>query len=104
MTRRLSRAFITKQGTSGKEEAPGTANNAVYAPNGTPEQGTSQIWNFFIYVFFISAPTLLLSYHELKLLEAEALCRLERDAKSALKDAVVAGLLNAENSFTISKR
>ena len=29
---------------------------------------------------------------------------MERDAKSALKDAVVAGLLNAENSFTISRK
>ena len=100
---RLSRAFITKQGTSGKEQAPGTADNAVYAPNGTPEQGTSK-YGTSLFMYSISAPTLLLSYHELKFLEAEALCRLERDAKSALKDAVVAGLLNAENSFTISRK
>ena len=55
-------------------------------------------------MYSISAPTLLLSYHELKFLEAEALCRLGRDAKSALKDAVVAGLLNAENSFSVSRK
>ena len=45
-----------------------------------------------------------MSFHELKFLEAEALCRLGRDAKSALKEAVVAGLLNAENSFSISRK
>lgn len=77
---RLSRAFITKQGTSGKEQAPGTADNAVYAPNGTPEQGTSK-YGTSLFMYSISAPTLLLSYHELKFLEAEALCRLERELK-----------------------
>lgn len=49
-----------------------------------------------------TAPTLLLSYHELLFLKAEALARLGRDAEAALKDAVVAGLLNAENSISIS--
>ena len=100
---RLSRAFITKQGTSGKEQAPGTADNAVYAPNGTPEQGTSQ-YGTSLFMYSISAPTLLLSYHELKFLEAEALCRLERDAKSALKDAVVAGLLNIHEKKLRNRR
>ena len=71
--------------------------------NGTLEQGTSK-YGTSLFMYSISAPTLLLSYHELKFLAAEALCRLERDAKSALKDAVVAGLLNAENSFTISRK
>ena len=35
-------------------------------------------------------------------LKAEALCRLNRDAEDALKEAVVAGLLNAENSISIA--
>ena len=96
---RLSRAFISTQ----KEQAPGTADNAVYAPNGTPEQGTDK-YGSSLFMYSISAPTLLLSYHEIKFLEAEALCRLGRDAKSALKDAVVAGLLNAESSFNISRK
>lgn len=96
---RLSRAFISTQ----KEQAPGTADNAVYAPNGTPEQGTDK-YGSSLFMYSISAPTLLLSYHEIKFLQAEALCRLGRDAKSALKDAVVAGLLNAENSFSISRK
>ena len=55
-------------------------------------------------MYSATAPTLLMSFHELKFLEAEALCRLGRDAKSALKEAVVAGLLNAENSFSISRK
>lgn len=96
---RLSRAFISTQ----KEQASGTADNAVYAPNGTPEQGTDK-YGSSLFMYSISAPTLLLSYHEIKFLEAEALCRLGRDAKSALKDAVVAGLLNAESSFNISRK
>lgn len=96
---RLSRAFISTK----KEQAPGAADNAVYAPNGTPEQGTDK-YGSSLFMYSISAPTLLLSYHEIKFLEAEALCRLGRDAKSALKDAVVAGLLNAENSFNISRK
>ena len=43
-----------------------------------------------------------MSYHELMFLKAEALCRLNRDAEDALKEAVVAGLLNAENSISIA--
>ena len=46
-------------------------------------------------------PTLLISYHEVKFLEAEALCRLggrNDEAKAALKDAVVAAFANLENS------
>ena len=49
----------------------------------------------------MTAPTLLISYHEVKFLEAEALCRLggrNDEAKAALKDAVVAAFANLENS------
>ena len=39
---------------------------------------------------------MLMSYHELKFLQAEALCRLNRtsDAEKALKEAVAAGIAN----------
>ena len=50
----------------------------------------------------MSAPTLLISYHEVKFLEAEALCRLGGrlgEAKSALKAAITAGFENLENSI-----
>ena len=50
----------------------------------------------------MSAPTLLISYHEVKFLEAEALCRLgDRldEAKTALKNAITAGFENLGNSI-----
>ena len=50
----------------------------------------------------MTAPTQLISYHEIKFLEAEALCRRlggrNDDAKAALKDAVVAAFANLKNS------
>ena len=96
---RLTRAFLTKK----SEQAAGTPDPAVYAPNGEPEQGTSK-YGTSLFMYASTAPTLLLSYHEVKFLEAEALCRLGRDAKDVLKEAVVAGLLNAENSFSSSRK
>lgn len=99
---RLSRAFITKLQNGVKEQDNGEANTEVYAPSGNPEQGTSK-YGTTLFMYSSTAPTLLMSFHELKFLEAEALCRLGRDAKSALKEAVVAGLMNAENSFNISR-
>lgn len=71
----------------------------VPAPNGTPDQ-SMQKYGISIFMYASTAPTYLLSYHELKFLEAEALCRLNRlgEAEAALKEAVVYGLLNAENS------
>lgn len=47
-----------------------------------------------------TAPTHLLSYHELLFLKAEALCRLNRkaEAKAALKEAVVAAIANSEEN------
>lgn len=71
------------------------------APNGTPfeaqyEYGTS------IACWSATTPTQLLSYHELKFIEAEALCRLEggsTNAENALKKAIVAAFANL--SYTI---
>lgn len=66
------------------------------APNGTTseaqyEYGTS------IACWSATTPTQLLSFHELKFLEAEALCRLEggsTNAEGALKEAIVAAFAN----------
>lgn len=55
----------------------------------------------------MTAPTQLISYHEVKFLEAEALCRLggrTDDAKAALKDAVVAAFSNLENTVADAAR
>lgn len=69
----------------------------VPAPNGTPKQ-SMQAYGASAFMYAQTAPTVLLSYHELQFLKAEALCRLNRlpEAEEALKEGVVAGLLNAE--------
>lgn len=70
------------------------------APNGNVTQG-QKIYNNSIFVAAQSAPTLLLSYHEVLFLKAEALFRLNRrgDAKAALKDAIIAAVANIEESI-----
>ncbi|MDR1918538.1 MAG: SusD/RagB family nutrient-binding outer membrane lipoprotein [Tannerellaceae bacterium] len=67
------------------------------APNGTSEQMQFH-YNSSVFVFSQTAPTLLLSYHELLFLKAEALCRLKRteEAEKVLKEAVMAAIANTE--------
>lgn len=67
------------------------------APNGMNEQ-VKYTYNTSIFVFSQTAPTLLLSYHEVMFLKAEALVRLNRlsEAKPILKDAVVTAIANTE--------
>lgn len=103
---RLRRVFISAKWvqvedtiTAGREDTDSTA---VYfpAPNGTPVQQKSH-YNTSVFVFSQMSPTLLLSYHELLFLKAEALARKEgaaASAKAALKDAVLAGMTNTEAS------
>jgi len=75
------------------------AKNLILAPNGTPVQAQSR-YSTPIADFAITAPTMLMSYHELLFLKAEALARLNRkdDAETALKEAITLGLANMENS------
>ena len=71
------------------------------APNGTPQELQNN-YGMSMISWAMSAPTLLISYHEVKFLEAEALCRLGGrlgEAKSALKAAITAGFENLENSI-----
>ncbi len=86
--------FYSKQLT-GKEE------NflSMMAPNGKPQQ-VQEVYNTSIFLFAATAPTMFMSYHEVKFLEAEALVRLNRleEAKATLKEAIVAGLMNMEVS------
>lgn len=46
----------------------------------------------------ITAPTQLLSYHELLFIKAEVLCRLNKtsEAESVLREAIIAGFINTE--------
>lgn len=71
------------------------------APNGNP---TPQrlVYNNSIFVAAQTAPTHLISYHEVLFLKAEALFHLNRkdEAKAALKEAVVAGFANMEMNIS----
>lgn len=73
---------------------------SLMAPNGKSIQQQG-VYNTSIYVYSQTAPTLLLSYHELLFLKAEALARLGRGAQvvePVLKAAVVAAIANTEVS------
>lgn len=98
---RAGRAFFTPVANQKRTQVAANDAALVPAPNGSPDQSTSK-YGISAFMYAKTAPTLLLSYHELLFLKAEALARLGRDAEAALKDAVVAGLLNAENSISIS--
>lgn len=71
------------------------------APNGTPleaqyKYGTS------VAIWASSTPTQFISYHELKFIEAEALCRLggrTGEAVSALENAIVAAFANLNSTI-----
>lgn len=75
--------------------------NFFMAPNGENEQ-LQTYYNTSIFVYAQTAPTLLMSYHEVLFLKAEALARLGRadEAKAVLKEAVIAGIANMENSVS----
>ncbi len=70
------------------------------APNGSPEQLQFEYDTSLMYGAE-TAPTMMLSYHELLFLKAEALVRLDRvnDAESVLKDAMSAAFENFGNSI-----
>lgn len=71
----------------------------VTAPNGSPDQIQFK-YSYSMPSLSASAPTQLLSYHELMFIKAEALARLNRpEASGALKDAVVAAFANLQNTI-----
>lgn len=77
-----------------------TASALRAAPNGTPNE-MQNYYSMSMASWAMAAPTLLISYHEVKFLEAEALCRLggrQDEAKAALKEAVIAGIANLNNT------
>ncbi|MFT3748788.1 MAG: SusD/RagB family nutrient-binding outer membrane lipoprotein [Agriterribacter sp.] len=69
-------------------------------PNGTPVQ-QQYAYPISVAEYATTAPTLLLSYHELMFLKAEALARMneDEDAKDALKEAVIAAFANLSRSL-----
>ncbi len=71
--------------------------NFYMAPNGENEQVKYE-YNTSAFVYSQTAPTLLMSYHEVLFLKAEALSRLNRtdEAADVLKEAVIAAIANTE--------
>lgn len=91
---RLRRVFVDANWT----QVSGPDDEIFYmAPNGENDQ-VKYTYNTSIFVFSQTAPTLLLSYHEVLFLKAEALIRLDRasEAEAVLKNAVVAAIANTE--------
>lgn len=70
----------------------------LFAPNGQVEQ-QQYVYNTSIFMFSQTAPTILLSYHELLFLKAEAMARLGNSnalIAPVLKSAVAAAIANTE--------
>jgi len=91
---RLRRVFVDAKW----EQMTGTADKAFFmAPNGANDEA-KYYYNTSIFVFSQTAPTLLMSYHEVLFLKAEALTRLGNTdlAKATLKEAVIAAIANTE--------
>ncbi|SHF99571.1 Starch-binding associating with outer membrane [Bacteroides luti] len=95
---RISRVYYNP--SSWAHLVPGNAKFRL-APNGTPTE-RQNYYSYSVYVYAQLAPTMLMSYHELLFLKAEALCRLNRanEAEGVLKQAVVAAIANTEKSVT----
>ena len=72
----------------------------VAAPNGTAEESDAA-YDYSFADFALTAPTMLISYHELLFIEAEAEARLNQKEKAAetLKKAVAAAFANLENTL-----
>lgn len=98
---RLNRVFVSKINSSGEGDLLKVEGTTNMAPNDNPSQ-EQRFYNTSIFGFSQTAPTMIMSYHELLFLKAEALQRLERtaEAKDALKEAVIAGFANMERSVT----
>jgi len=95
---RLNRVFI---GANWNQMTGATDPKFKMAPNGENDQ-VKYTYNTSIFVYSETAPTLLMSYHELLFLKAEALCRLTRsnEAEPVLKEAIVASIANTETSVS----
>lgn len=82
------------------EPHPDGTGELLFAPNGTPEQTQGKY--AISAISEITAPTYLLSYHEIEFLKAEAYARLGQleNAKGALKKAIIAafGKVNVDLS------
>jgi len=94
---RLARVYYDPNSWAHQTIADGTTNFASI--NDTEE--AQYVYTYSTYVFAQTAPTQLLSYHEILFLKAEAQARLDKkiEALATLKKAVVAGMANSERSI-----
>ncbi|KLT64686.1 SusD/RagB family nutrient-binding outer membrane lipoprotein [Pedobacter sp. BMA] len=95
---RLRREFVDKDWNQLGAVTTGSNAYNLMAPNGANDQ-IQYFYNTSIFMFSQTAPTLLLSYHELLFLKAEAMARLGNSAATispVLKSAVVAAIANTE--------
>ena len=95
---RLRRVFVDPNWM----QMTGASDKAFFmAPNGANDEA-KYYYNTSVFVFSQTAPTLLMSYHEVLFLKAEALARLGNtaEAKATLKNAVVAAIANTEVSVS----
>lgn len=85
-----------------KQKAQATSLEEINpAPNGNPLEAQNK-YGTSVASWASQTPTLLLSYHELKFIETEALCRLEGregEAASALKEAIVAAFATLNSTI-----
>ncbi|MEI3918550.1 SusD/RagB family nutrient-binding outer membrane lipoprotein [Bacteroides hominis] len=105
---RLRRIFCIGQGMATEEDQAVSVQitgaddpRFLMADNGTAEP-VKYTYNTPIFVYSQTCPTLLMSYHELLFLKAEALARLNKkdEAANALKEAVVSAIANAETGVS----
>ncbi|MDO4781668.1 MAG: SusD/RagB family nutrient-binding outer membrane lipoprotein [Capnocytophaga felis] len=93
---RLKRVFFDKDW---QRVSSNTNSNFYMAPNGKAEQ-LQEHYNTSVFVYAQTASTMLMSYHELLFLKAEALARLSKpEASQALEEAIIAAVANAEKSI-----
>ena len=99
---RLRREFVDVDWNQLANVAPGSPEYNLMAPNGKNNQ-VQYFYNTSIFMFSQTAPTMLLSYHELLFLKAEAMARLGNSTATiapVLKAAVTAAIANTEVSVS----
>jgi len=97
---RLRRNFVNADWVQIDNLEPGSEAYDLLAVNGENEQ-IQYTYNTSTFVFSQTAPTLLLSYHEILFLKAEAMQRLNKPAneiEEILRAAVTAAIINSEKS------
>jgi len=101
---RIRRVYTTFQRPEYIQVEGAADANFKMAPNGEPVE-TQSDYNYSIFCLAQTAPTMLMSYHEVLFLKAEALCRLGRasEAEALVKTAIQASVVNTEVAVAAAK-